>query len=164
MCFGGGRDKFSDLIGVRYLGAQTMGDTTQLPTLEQDLQAVQGADLERLRRFWRDRWGAPPQLRSVRLLQLIIAWRLQESLEGGLDSQTRRLLKGTSTPRWGRPATGTRLTREYRGVLHEVEVRATSFVYAGREFPNLTRIAQEITGTHWNGPRFFGLRDQDVVS
>ena len=53
---------------------------------------------------------------------------------------------------------GTRLTREYRGVLHHVDVDPEGLVYAGVRYRSLSRIASYITGTHWNGPRFFGLR------
>jgi hypothetical protein len=50
------------------------------------------------------------------------------------------------------------LTREYLGVLHTVVVEEGAYSYAGRTYPNLSQIAEEITGTHWSGPTFFGLR------
>jgi hypothetical protein len=43
--------------------------------------------------------------------------------------------------------------------VHEVEVQEDGFVYAGRRYASLSKIASEITGTRWNGPRFFGLRE-----
>jgi hypothetical protein len=37
-------------------------------------------------------------------------------------------------------------------------VMADGFAHDGRTFASLSEIASEITGTRWNGPRFFGLR------
>jgi hypothetical protein len=127
--------------------------------LEDLLERIGRMRLAELRELWRTRWGAPPRLRSVRLLRRLIAWRLQEPMFGGLKARTRSLLQSKSIPKWGHPAVGARLTREYRGVLHEVETLPDGYRYLGRDYPNLSRIAEAITGTHWNGPRFFGLRD-----
>nr|WP_286198838.1 DUF2924 domain-containing protein [Mesorhizobium sp. BR1-1-16] len=52
---------------------------------------------------------------------------------------------------------GTRLVREWHGRTHSVTVTDTGFDYAGRCYRSLTRIAREINGTHWSGPRFFGI-------
>ena len=54
--------------------------------------------------------------------------------------------------------TGTRLVREWRGVTHTVLVHADGFEWNGRRYRSLTIVAREITGAHWSGPRFFGLR------
>jgi hypothetical protein len=126
--------------------------------VEADVRALEALDLEGLRQVWRDRWGLEPKLRSVDLLRRIIAWRIQAGVHGGLSAQTRSRLKSRSMPRTPPPAVGTRLTREYRGVLHTVEVGDGGIQYAGRSFGSLSQVASEITGTHWNGPRFFGLR------
>jgi hypothetical protein len=53
---------------------------------------------------------------------------------------------------------GTRLVREWRGVTHTVLVHADGFEWNGRRYRSLTIVAREITGAHWSGPRFFGLR------
>ena len=127
--------------------------------LEKLLDDVIQMLLADLQVFWRTRWGAPPRLRSVRLLRRLIAWRLQEPVSGGLTADTRRQLASKSIPRWGRPTVGARLTREYQGILYEVETLPNGYRYLGRDYPNLSRVAEAITGTHWNGPRFFGLRD-----
>ena len=58
---------------------------------------------------------------------------------------------------------GARLVREWRGRTHTVIVTDDRFEYAGKAYASLTRIAHEITGAHWSGPRFFGLdRKQDA--
>ena len=56
------------------------------------------------------------------------------------------------------PVAGTRLVREWRGERYEAIVLENGFEYAGRKWNSLTAIARDITGTHWNGPVFFGLR------
>ena len=57
---------------------------------------------------------------------------------------------------------GTRLIREWRGVTHSVIVQRGGFEWRGQTYASLTLIAQEITGAHWSGPRFFGLTKRRV--
>lgn len=52
---------------------------------------------------------------------------------------------------------GARLVREWHGRTHTVTVTEDGFEYAGMTYASLTKIARKITGTHWSGPRFFGL-------
>lgn len=116
-----------------------------------------GADLGELRSEWERRYGAPPPLRSPDLLRRILAWRIQAGQCGGIDAATLRLLEG-ARPRDPRLAPGTVIAREWDGERHEVEVAEDGFIYAGRRWRSLSQVARAITGTHWNGPRFFGLR------
>ena len=127
--------------------------------VEMEVRSLEGMNLAALRVFWRARWGAPPKLRSVELLRLIIAWRIQAAVEGGLDAKTKVRLRNSSIPRIPNPPPGTRLTREYRGVMYTVEIAEGAVRHAGRTYGSLSEVASEITGTHWNGPRFFGLRN-----
>ena len=53
---------------------------------------------------------------------------------------------------------GTMMVREHQGTLHEVMVVPGGFSWRDKTYPSLSTIAQAITGTSWNGPRFFGLR------
>jgi hypothetical protein len=55
---------------------------------------------------------------------------------------------------------GTMLAREWNGRMHRVAVLADGFAWNGKTYPSLSKIALAITGTRWNGPRFFGLRDK----
>jgi hypothetical protein len=55
---------------------------------------------------------------------------------------------------------GVLLAREHAGVLHRVTVLEKGFAWQGRSYGSLSEIARLITGTRWNGPRFFGLRDK----
>jgi hypothetical protein len=53
---------------------------------------------------------------------------------------------------------GSELVRTWKGTTYRVTVMADGFAHAGKTFGSLSEIASEITGTNWNGPRFFGLR------
>ena len=57
---------------------------------------------------------------------------------------------------------GTVLTRMYDDVEHRVLVRGPfDFDYGGQRFKSLSAVARHITGTHWSGPVFFGLKSGD---
>ncbi len=125
--------------------------------------ALEGLGLEALRTEWRARYGAPPTLRSPELLAMMLAWRVQAEAEGGLGAQTRRALRRpvASAKPAPRPSAGTKLVREWQGVRHEVTASTEGgFLYRGERFRSLSQVARAITGTRWNGPRFFGLRDE----
>jgi hypothetical protein len=124
----------------------------------------------------RDRWHAvfarqaPPRL-PRHLLFRMLAYRLQADCLGDLDSESRRLLDHSGSPeKAGQSAMdlvrriadvrpGTVLGREWNGRMHRVAVLAEGFAWNGKTYPSLSQVAFAITGTHWNGPRFFGLRD-----
>ena len=129
---------------------------------------LENKGLEDLRAVWRGRYGAPPALRSPELLAHMLAWRIQAEKEGGLDADTRRALRrpvplrSANTPT---PSPGTRLVREWQGIPHEVAVLVEGgFLYCGERYRSLSQVARAITGSRWNGPRFFGLREGPPVS
>jgi hypothetical protein len=121
-----------------------------------------------LRARWRALFGAdPPTAFGPDLLRRGIAQKLQENTYGGLDRATAQLLnqliaqsaknKGKiDLPR--RIKAGATLVREWKGASHHVTVAADGYVYQDKPYSNLSEIARFITGTRWNGPRFFGLR------
>src|SRR5215469_5804085 len=122
-----------------------------------------------LRGEWRRLHRAPPPMRLSRdLLMRAITHKLQERLLGGLSNSILRQLEclniGSEASKAEKPPppislkAGTRLVREWRGVTHTVLVQAQGFEWNGRRYRSLTLIAHEITGVHWSGPRFFGLR------
>ena len=127
----------------------------------QEVRALEALDLHGLREEWRKRYGDPPKMRSHELLARLLAWRIQADAFGGLDAATIRLLT-TDRPPIPKPALapGTQLTREWQGRRHEVDVLEQGFRYAGADYRSLSQIARAITGTRWNGLRFFGLREQ----
>lgn len=130
---------------------------------------IQAMDLPALRDEWRRHHRAPPPRRLSRdLLIRGIAYTLQEQAYGGLGKATRRRLRtlaqafaatGRVAPLNGatvRP--GARLVREWQGRTYVVTVTENGFDHDGETHGSLTAIAQRITGAHWSGPRFFGLR------
>lgn len=92
-----------------------------------------------------------------------IAYRLQELAFGGLSEESRlKLLKlSRNINAIGQHSDlipGTKICREWSGIIHQVEVLKDCFEYQGQKFKSLSAIAQRITGTKWNGPKFFGLK------
>lgn len=124
------------------------------------VEALTCLDLEGLRATWREHYGAPPPLRSVQLLRLLLAWRLQAQARGGLDGKTRRQLgrRGPVRREGLEFGIGAKLRRERRGRLVEVVVEAEGFSWNGHTYRSLSAAATAIAGSRWNGPRFFGLR------
>ena len=133
---------------------------TGKPSLVDEIEALVPLHLEGLREIWRDRFGAPPKLRSAELLRHCMAWRLQAEALAGLDGDTRRQLKRRQRLRAEGLdlGIGTMLRREWRGRIIQVTVEEEGFRHGGRLFKSLSAAATAIAGTRWNGPRFFGLR------
>jgi Protein of unknown function (DUF2924) len=131
------------------------------------------AEVEKLRTLNKDdlrlRWSklfgkTPPPALTKDLLGRMIAWRIQEKFYGGYDKATLRLLDGLARGEVAKRDTeprlrpGTVLMREHGGVRHTVTVIPDGFVWQDRTYPSLSAVARAITGTSWNGRRFFGLR------
>jgi len=121
---------------------------------------IERLGLEGLRKFWGQRYGQPPQLRSVPILRLLLAWRVQAEALGGLDGESRRTLgrKGKVRAEGLDLGIGARLTRQWQGRSHEVLVEVGGFRWEGQTYRSLSAVATAIAGSKWNGPRFFGLR------
>jgi hypothetical protein len=128
------------------------------------LARLSAATIFELRGEWRRLHRAAPPMRLSRdLLMRGITYKLQERPLGGLSKSILRRLERLSLDLQTPTApislkTGARLVREWRGVTHSVLVHADGFEWRGRRYRSLTLIAHEITGAHWSGPRFFGLR------
>lgn len=125
-----------------------------------DIKGLATLGLDDLRTVWRRHFGPPPTLRSAPLLRLMLAWRLQAAVSGGLDPEAkRRLARSGPVQAEGLDlGPGTVLRREWQGAIVEVHVEAEGFRWQGALYPSLSAVAKAITGTRWNGPRFFGLR------
>lgn len=122
---------------------------------------------EDLKAEWTRCYGASAPCLSPELLRLGIGYKLQEARLGGVSRSTRTLLgqiaaqagEGAEKQPIPRKLTpGTRLVRDWHGVGHTVVVLDDGFEYDGRKWKSLTAVARAITGSHWNGPVFFGLR------
>lgn len=129
-------------------------------SIEQLVAEIGELDLEGLRKLWGQRFGAPPPLRSVPILRLLLAWRVQAAAYGGIDAEMRRLVERTGRVKAEglELGVGARLTRLWDGREVEVVVEDAGFRWGERVFPSLSAAATAIAGSRWNGPRFFGLR------
>jgi len=131
---------------------------------------LEGLRIVELRREWTLLFrSCAPTGRSSEVLRRAIAWRLQERAHGGLSAWARRRLsqlnesagREPKTERRARLRPGTLLMREWAGTRHEVRILEAGCEYLGKSYRSLSEIATTITGTRWNGPRFFGLRSGD---
>ena len=110
----------------------------------------------------------PPKAFGPDLLRRSVAQRMQEEAFGGLPKGMQRELDrlvdamiakpGERVTVTRRAQSGTVLVRDWKGKSHRVMIMEDGFGYDGRTFASLSEIARLITGTRWNGPRFFGLR------
>jgi hypothetical protein len=142
-------------------------------TIDVEIAHLRDLDLGGLRGRWHTIFGrrAPPHL-PRHLLFRVLAYRLQADLLGDLDGESQRLLDRSLSPedaghralKLARRTTdlrpGTVLGREWNGQMQRVLVLADGFAWNGKTYPSLTKVAFTITGTHWSGPKFFGLRDK----
>lgn len=138
---------------------------TQPPMLGQPpatIAELEDIDLNGLRAIWRKQWGNVPTMRSPDVLRIVIAWRLQARTHGGLDSETRRKLrKKAPVEAEGLDlGVGTTITRKWQGRTYEVGIEEKGFRWEGTLYVSLSAVATAITGTRWNGPRFFGMREK----
>lgn len=137
-------------------------------SLSSDLDAITAMTYAELHLAWRRHYRAvPPKKMSRDILELGIAWKIQEYKLGGLSAAVKRQIadlartmetkSDLANPRTVTPKPGARLLRAWNGVTHEVLAVEDGFFWAGRTWRSLSVIAREITGTRWSGPRFFGL-------
>jgi hypothetical protein len=146
-------------------------------TLGAAIAGLESQDADALRLQWRNQLGgtAPAHLPKWLLLR-ILAYRMQAALHGDLEKATLKLLRPGKGERAGplealafetrAPSTregislksGALLVREWKGKLERVMVLDSGFAWNGQTYRSLSRIAKAMTGTNWNGHRFFGLR------
>ena len=143
-------------------------------TLDFEIARLRDLDVRDLQVRWRTTFRRAPSPHLPRhLLFRVLAYRLQADRLGDLDTESQRLLDGAgSSPEdVGKRAVaadrlisdvrpGTILAREWNGRMHRVTVLSHGFAWNGKTYQSLSKIAQAITGTRWNGPRFFGLRNK----
>ena len=129
--------------------------------------------------LWRTLIGGDPPAYNRTFIVKRLAYRIQELHYGGLSEHARstmtEALRSAGFDEDGRapdarrrerdrkrmngmPVVGTRLMREWNGSRYETTVVPGGFEYAGRKYKSLTAVALAITGTHWNGRAFFGIK------
>jgi ribosomal protein L18E len=132
--------------------------------IEVKIAAIGAMDVYELRALWRNNEGSdPPAGLTKDLLARALTYRLQEQAFGGLSASTRRILRffeKQDSERARHIMIGSVLVREHQGKRHEVIAVPGGFLWDGRTYHSLSVIAHKITGTRWNGPRFFGLREK----
>jgi hypothetical protein len=139
------------------------------PAVEAELDWLPTTPIADLRNRYRELFRAgPPKAFGPDLLRRSIAHLIQEKAYGGLPTSTRRLLDQLVKAALAKPngriklprriKPGSELVRTWKRRTHRVTVMANGFAYDGEKYASLSEIATLITGTKWNGPRFFGLR------
>ncbi len=156
--------------------ARITADNREAFCIDAEIARLRGLDNKALRVRWRTafRRDAAPHI-PRHLLFATLAYHLQAEVLGDLDAETVRFVRqigSTSSKEAAVPLTkaferrkrrlspGTVLTRDWGGQHHRVMVLEGGFAWAGRTYNSLSEIARAITGTKWNGPRFFGLREK----
>ena len=140
-----------------------------MSALDSELVALPTLSADELRVKWQGlRCAAPTASASRDLMIREIAYTIQERAHGGLAPAVKRQLRALAAEFEAKGAgalvsapllkPGTRLLREWGGKTHTIVVLDDGFEYDGKRYLSLTQLARLITGTHWSGPRFFGLR------
>jgi hypothetical protein len=149
----------------------------QRQTIEDEIALLHARDLKGLRTHWQNEFGrAAPEHLTRHLLFGILAYRIQADRFGDLDTETHKILARAAGQEYRpsavskalteldqrrfSPPPGTILVREWDRKSHRVMVMPDGFAWNGKTFESLSQVALAITGTKWNGPRFFGLRDR----
>jgi hypothetical protein len=155
--------------GPRPRSGEASVASADLVDVETAIAALENREIRELRTEWRRLYRTePPRRLSRDLILRAIAYRLQERMHGGFGLATKRRLDALAEELKTKGAShfdadavlkpGTKLVREWHGVTHTVMVTEDAFEYDGKRYRSLTRIAGLITGVHWSGPVFFGLR------
>jgi hypothetical protein len=153
------------------------GRVTAETSVDDEIVHLRGLDLKGLRARWQSvlQKSAPGHL-PRHLLFAILAYRIQADRLGDLDHETRQLLDRTGAKQSGTAmlarlvsfdqkrtelTPGTVLVRDWDRQSQRVMVMSDGFAWNGQTYDSLSKVAFAITGTKWNGPRFFGLRDKE---
>lgn len=133
------------------------------------LSELDGMDRDALTTLWPRVMGSPARRNmSQGLMRRFLAYEMQAAQAGGLSraeiDQLDRLASGTPRKASTRLAPGARYLREWNGVTHVVERRDDGYLWNGQTHASLSAIARKITGAHWSGPRFFGLKSAASAS
>ena len=157
--------------------------------VEKEVAVMERMTVDQLRARYAQEFGEPTNGRHKEWLIKRIAWRMQANAEGDLSERARRRAMELANdadlrmmqPRQGRPAPdtedrtktvatkirantdllpGTVIKREYKGQLIRVTALVDGFEYCGERYRSLTAVTKAVTGKHWNGFHFFGLRSK----
>ena len=136
-----------------------------VPQLNEKVAGLATLSPGQLRIEWRRVFRSAPPALTKDLMARLIAWKLQVKTHGDVSAAFSKLLAaiaaggdiGADNP-VGKLKPGTRIVREWNGRLLCVLVTEDGFLFEDRSYGSLSEIAREVTGAHWSGPRFFGLK------
>ena len=128
------------------------------------VQEIETMDRAALVAAWDAHFGVPvPKSLSKPFLRRFLAFEIQARRYGGLPktfvADLEHRVAGDKRSTSPAMAPGGRLLREWNGVTHAVEVTETGYRWNGEVYRSLSAVARAITGAHWSGPRFFGVRE-----
>ena len=138
--------------------------------IDRQLAELAGLDKATLRRRFAELYGFESDTASHGNLRARVAYRIQENAFGGLSAGTVALLEsladkdplanlGQAQQRKVSRAKGAKYVREWKGRTYEATSTGDGrFEYGGKVYGSLSAVALAITGTHWNGKRFFGVK------
>jgi Protein of unknown function (DUF2924) len=148
-------------INVQLKICDSEGATATPATLAHTLAQLDDLDGTDLRKAWSALTNAPVPKVSPSILRLALGYEMQVRTFGGLSrlSQQRLMQITAAKTRTNTVAPGTRLFREWNGVMEVVTIGETGIIrWNDRDWRSLSQVARAITGTHWSGPAFFGLK------
>lgn len=141
-----------------------------------DLGKFSDLSVNELDSLWRTQLGGTMPKQLPKFLQSrMLAYSLQVQQTGGLSKVASRFLDQAAIdlaagrePSLPYPAEqclkpGIVIVREHDGVHQRVMVLDEGFAWNGRTYGSLSAVAKAMTGTNWNGLRFFGL-DRKLTS
>jgi hypothetical protein len=130
-------------------------------TPEDQVAALETMSSAQLKDEWRRLTTSPAPQISPKMMRLALAWEIQARALGGLSRETTRRLDQLAAAKTKTSAIspGMRLVREWNGKVHVVTIGEDRIIrWQDREYRSLSEVAKAITGTHWSGPAFFGLK------
>ena len=131
--------------------------------IRKEVEFLSAASRQELLLRWEQLNGTPaPEGLSTSLLRRGVMYDFQARAYGGLSPAHRKALLQIAASKTAAPPAsmkaGARLVREWNGVAHVVDIVDGGFKYRDKTYASLSAIAKEITGAHWSGPRFFGIK------
>ena len=143
-----------------------MTDKSEDLKIMRQIVSLQDKKLTELKALWEKMFDHPPAISSREYMIAKIAYRIQELVYGGIDETTQKKIQDAAKkikspkntqPGKFNPMVGTKIVKEYKGKSIEILVVDSGFSYAGEIHKSLSAIATKITGTKWNGLKFFNV-------
>lgn len=154
--------------GGRIIPGRASRGKEEVQQIKLEIERIRSLSVENLRLLWQQKFERRvPAALSKDLISRMLCFKVQEEVFGSFDRATLKRLDACANGKKGGAKqaahlrAGTELIREYQGERLKVIVTEDGFVFKGKNYSSLTSIARSVTGTNWNGPKFFGLRAKD---